>query len=106
MIGMTAGVRFARRACVLAAAVTLCRTACGGAIAQNSAPAAIVLAGGARPVVIPIVFDPLLNQRPIVYVSINDAKPRPFVVDTGTDFPLVIDQQAAKELKIELTTET
>lgn len=52
---------------------------------------------------IPFKFDGLLYPVPVIYVSINDSELRPFIVDTGTNLPLIIDTTTAEQLKLDLS---
>jgi hypothetical protein len=66
-----------------------------GATSENaSAPGALL---GSR---IPFTFDPLLQPRIIVNVSINGQPPLPFSIDTGLDAAVLIDTQAAEKLNL------
>jgi hypothetical protein len=43
-------------------------------------------------VVIPMAYDRLVNPVPVVQVRINGSEPLPFVVDTGSAYPLLLDR--------------
>ena len=48
-------------------------------------------------------YHALLTPYPIVYLSINNHMPLPFLLDTGTDFPLCITFDAAQKLHLNVT---
>ena len=48
-------------------------------------------------------YDVLLTPYPIVYVSINNHTPLPFMLDTGTDFSLWITRHAAEEIGLNIS---
>ena len=56
--------------------------------------------------VLPLINDPLHDSSPAILLSINGAEPRPFVVDTGLSYTLVIDRRAAEQWKIKPDRET
>lgn len=51
-------------------------------------------------VVIPLLFHPPLAPWPVIQVAINDQPPLLFMVDTGTNTALVLDEWAATTLKL------
>ncbi len=50
--------------------------------------------------VIPFDYDPLLNPCPVIHIRINGSEPMPFLLDTGTSFPLILAPWAANKLKL------
>lgn len=56
--------------------------------------------------VIQIRYDPLLCPRILVDVSINEAAPLSFLVDTGSNVGLVVDKWAAEKLGLKPTGKT
>jgi len=53
-----------------------------------------------------LIYDPVLYPVPIVQIRINGSAPLPFLIDTGSSLPLVIDSWAAKQLKLTLSGHT
>ena len=54
--------------------------------------------------VIPFAYDPLSCPFPVIQVSVNGHTSLPFIVDTGTSYPLLLDPWAAKELGLKVTS--
>lgn len=55
------------------------------------------------PYKIPFKCDGLLYSLPVIYISINDSVPHPFVLDTGTNLPMIIDKATAEQLNLDLS---
>lgn len=52
---------------------------------------------------IPFKYDGLLYPVPVLYVSINNIAPRPFILDTGTNLPMVIDEAFAIQNRLDFS---
>lgn len=50
--------------------------------------------------VLPMVFDALINPNPVLLVSINGSRALPFLVDTGSPYPLAFSKWAADLMKL------
>ena len=48
--------------------------------------------------VVPLLYDPVITPFPVIQVSINGKPPLPFIVDTGTNSPLLLNPWAAARL--------
>ena len=55
---------------------------------------------------VPFQYDPLLAPAIVIRVRINGGPALPFVVDSGTPVPIIIDQWAVKKLKLPLGKKT
>ncbi len=73
----------------------------GGAssvLAQTKEP---LIFPGVQSVGVVFTYDRLLNPYVIVNLRINGSEPLPFLLDTGTSFPLMIDAPTAKKLHLQ-----
>lgn len=52
---------------------------------------------------IPFKYDGLLYPVPVLYVSINNIAPHPFILDTGTNLPMVIDEAFATQNRLDFS---
>lgn len=52
---------------------------------------------------IPLKYDGLLYPLPVIYVSINDSVPCPFILDTGANLPMIIDSATAEQLELNVS---
>lgn len=75
--------------------VGLLLAACAAHAQGKDAPAALNEADGQS---IPFAYDPPAVPLPVVQASVNGSAPLPFLVDTGTNVPLILNPWAAARL--------
>src|SRR5205085_808118 len=51
---------------------------------------------------IPFIYDPPIIPVPVIRIRINDQEPLPFMVDTGLSAGMILDEDLASKLKIEV----
>ena len=83
-----------------------CCRLCAQQTSLSQSPAPEDTLEGKRSYAIPLVYDPLLAPFPIVYVSINEQAPLPFLLDTGTSATLILTPEAARTLRLLPTGKT